>query len=178
MKYMLKCSEEKFNTIRAILDSYKLEYSSDFDLLFVSKNIQEKISIAYISFDENNLLELESYLSKLSINTFMSEKLIVRDDTSSIPINKHDIEYIYAGNNKCYVVADNEYKINLSLSELETRLRGDGFLRINKSEIVNLKKINRIRSWFSNRYLIHLGSEREFVVTNNYYKVFKNHIGL
>jgi len=178
MKYMLKCNDVNFDAIKAILDSYELEYASDFDLLFVSKEYGEEEKDAYISFSEDNLLELEGYLSKLKIATFISGKLLVKDETSTLPINREDIEYIYAGNNKCYVVSGTEYTISMSLMDLETKLKGDGFLRINKSEVVNLKKIKRIRSWFSNRYLLDLGSDKEFVVTSSYYKSFKKSIGL
>ncbi len=178
MKYMLKCSNENYKEIKDLIDSNNLEYSSIYDVLFISKSCDEVVSEAYISFSETNLIELKNYISKLKISFSMSDKLNVKDETSTIPLCKSKITYIYAGNNISYVVADKEYRINLSLHEIESRLLEDGFLRINKSEIINLKQIKNIKSWFSNRYLVRLNTDQELVVTSSYHKSFKKSIGL
>ncbi|NTW90446.1 MAG: LytTR family transcriptional regulator, partial [Erysipelotrichaceae bacterium] len=56
--------------------------------------------------------------------------------------DKHSIVYTLKG----------EYTTHLSLDKLEERLQNCGFMRVQRSYIVNLNMINEFVPWFNNTY--------------------------
>jgi DNA-binding LytR/AlgR family response regulator len=72
------------------------------------------------------------------------------------------------------------YTTNLTLRELETKLKPPLFLRTHKSYIANLEKVREIVPWFNNTYLLRLEGceEHEIPVARHYIKPFQDMIGL
>lgn len=71
------------------------------------------------------------------------------------------------------------YTTNLTLRELEERLKPPKFLRTHKSYIANLDRVQEIISWFNNTYMLKLeGCEEQIPVARHYIKAFQNLIGL
>ncbi|MGX9133490.1 LytTR family DNA-binding domain-containing protein [Rummeliibacillus sp. JY-2-4R] len=89
-----------------------------------------------------------------------------QDEWAPIPIEK--ISHFESLNKKNWFYADNEqYKINLTLKELQKRLP-DYFLRIHRSYIINIHAINRITRDFSSNLIITMQDGTELTVSQSY----------
>ncbi|MGM0523986.1 MAG: LytTR family DNA-binding domain-containing protein [Bacillota bacterium] len=71
-----------------------------------------------------------------------------------------------------------DYRLKEKLYELETSLQSEGFIRINKSTIVNVLHIHEIIPWFNGRLLLKLTNKEEVEVSRSYANDFKTYLGL
>lgn len=90
------------------------------------------------------------------IDTNMPKKLPVqRKDGIINLIPYRDILYGEASGKEVKIITTKEeYLFEGTLSELEMRLKKEGFLRIHKSYVVNLKRIEAVIPWFKGTYWI------------------------
>lgn len=104
-----------------------------------------------------------------------SEKLIMKKKQIWKLVDISDICYFRASDHKITAVtANDEYKLNYTLRELEQQLPAGKFLRVHKSIIVNSDYIDEIIPWFNYTYKIMLtGGKGEIFVSRNYIKQFK-----
>lgn len=71
-----------------------------------------------------------------------------------------------------------DYRLKEKLYELEQSLQSEGFIRINKSTIINIRHINEIVPWFNGRLLLKLTNKEEVEVSRSYANDFKTYLGL
>lgn len=91
-----------------------------------------------------------------------------------------DILYCEAseGGVKVITVKD-EYYFDGTLTELETRLKEEGFMRVHKSYIVNLKRIEAVLPWFKGTYWIVIeGKKNQIPVSKSIVKELKEVLGI
>jgi DNA-binding LytR/AlgR family response regulator len=95
-------------------------------------------------------------------------------------INYQDIILLETASGDIYArtTIDKDYRLKEKLYELEALLGADGFIRINKSNIVNVLHINEIVPWFNGRLLLKLTKEKEVEVSRSYANDFKRFLGL
>lgn len=178
MKYKLICRKEYICEVKTLIESFGLTPSDDYDILFAEKNDDNCLQENHFSFHCDRIPHLEKFLRLLVAEAFKNNHLLVKDKDSYVPLSYEDIFHVSAGNNCSYVFSDVKFKVSKTLLEMEKKLRSKGFLRINKSEIVNIQKIKRIDPWFSSRFVLRLKNDVELVVTKSYCKAFKEYIGL
>lgn len=75
------------------------------------------------------------------------------------------------------ILMDKSYSIKYTLKELESKLPVEKFIRINKSEIVNIDKIEHITPLLGLRLKLTLTSKKTAYVTRSYFYFFKDMIG-
>lgn len=94
------------------------------------------------------------------------EKLAVRTNKGNLKLLEYnEIILLYTHDSKVYVKTyDQEYQIDLSLSELEDRLKQAEFLRVHRSYLINLNKIKEIVPWFKGKYQVLMGDDRQMEV--------------
>ena len=64
---------------------------------------------------------------------------------------------------------DNQFAVNLTLNNLESRLARYGFVRTHKSFLVNINKLKRILPWGHRSYLAKLyGTQKEVLISRKY----------
>ena len=93
-----------------------------------------------------------------------------------IPTN----EVIYAtieGRSVRVFTEKRSYLTSYTLSELENLL-GHSFLRVHKSFLANLSKIDSIIPWFNNTYNIMMQGGTEVPVSRSYVKAFRERLEL
>ncbi len=84
-----------------------------------------------------------------------------------------------AGKGVRVITHKGEYLFNGTLSDLEVRLKLDGFLRVHKSYLINLKKIQAVIPWFKGTYWIVLeGEKRQIPVSKSLIKELKEILGI
>ncbi|MDO8880273.1 MAG: LytTR family DNA-binding domain-containing protein [Coriobacteriia bacterium] len=72
-------------------------------------------------------------------------KLAVRKGGRTVLLDLDDVIYVSAKNKSTYVhTYENQYLVDLTLSELEERLSKDAFRRLHRSYMINLNKVKEI----------------------------------
>lgn len=60
------------------------------------------------------------------------------------------------------------YRVRDTLQHYESTWAGLGFLRVNRSQLVNLRHVNEIVPWFNSRYVLRLTGSDELEVSKTY----------
>lgn len=128
---------------------------------------------------ENKNVRLMEMLSK--------EKIIEQD---RLPVWVNDRMVILALEDILYVTADKKgstvlyakngnYFSNLTLNEIEDKLKPPMFFRTHKSFLVNLRRIKEIIPWFNNTYVLVFNEcKGEVPVSRHYIKEFNRLMGI
>lgn len=107
-------------------------------------------------------------------------KLAVRKGGRTVLLSIDDIVYISAKNKSTYVhTYENQYLVDLTLTELEERLGKERFERVHRSFMVNLEKIKEILR-VDGAYVIVVTDrdETQIPVARRHLKHFKEAVGL
>ncbi|GAB6183875.1 LytR/AlgR family response regulator transcription factor [Thermodesulfovibrio hydrogeniphilus] len=116
------------------------------------------------------------------VNTETPKKLPVKQKEGIINLIPYkDILFGEASESgvKILTSKNEEYFYDGTLTELELRLRKEGFFRIHKSYVVNLKKIEAIIPWFKGTYWIVLEGEKSRIpVSKSMIKELKKILGI
>lgn len=116
---------------------------------------------------KNNLLKN----SKDLISVFKDDDVYV--------INNNEIIRAYAEEKNVYIeTIENLYKTRLKIYELEERLNSNKFIKISRSEIVNLDFVKRLDLSFIGTIAVELKNGKVSYVSRRNLKNFKNAIGL
>ena len=98
-------------------------------------------------------------------DTLLLNKLSVKAEGNIFLFNPEEIDYIEANEGKCYVYVRKEgYVSQMTLDELEQKLKSFGFYRCHRSYLVNIQKVTEIVRWTRSSYSLRLANYREFMV--------------
>ncbi len=104
-------------------------------------------------------------------------KISINSDKKMILVDIADIVYIETGNRACIVhTKTKSYTTPSSMNSFEERLKENGFFRIHKSYLINLKFVIEIYPWFNNTTCVKMqGYEKEILtVGRNQIKELKH----
>lgn len=108
----------------------------------------------------------------------VDHRLITMKDDKSFLIDREDIYYIEAVDTSVVLYTkEDSFDIKLKLYELEEELP-DYFIRINKSCIVNLLKVNAIQPDFGKRLILDLENKEKLIVNRTYVDTFKRKLNM
>jgi DNA-binding LytR/AlgR family response regulator len=94
-------------------------------------------------------------------------------------IDKHDILYFESVDKNCFIYKkDCFYETSLKLYEIEEMLTEMGFIRVTKSQIVNIAKIESLCPDFGGRIEIILENGYKLVASRQYSKLLKKRMRL
>ena len=100
-------------------------------------------------------------------------------DGEVIPVGSSDIIRIFAQNQRVYVTTEEgTFRLHERLYELEEKLDNSRFLRISNSEIVNLKKIQRLDTNLTGTVKMFLDGSQETYVSRRYVSKIKKALGI
>ncbi len=173
MKFDLMCKENIKGIIEELLRSKGVEVSEESKYLLSDKGKSDKLEI---NFNFENLDILLEFAEEVSGVMKKNKKSIVgkREDKFEILKNSEIIYFEAEGNNVYSKTTKGIYKIKEKLFEIEERLGEEGFIRINKSCVVNVVNVREIIPWFNSKLLLKFeGSETEQEVSRAYIKKFK-----
>jgi len=122
------------------------------------KRVKSTNPFGYIvkPFNENTLLaNIELALHKQSLNTstepVVKEKdsFFIKTKGEFLKIDKNEILFFEAYDNYCYVyTTTKKHLISHSLKNVEQKLKGEKFLRVHRSFIINFSKIDSIQEGY------------------------------
>lgn len=116
---------------------------------------------------KNNILKK----SKDVINVFKDDEVYI--------INNEEIVRAYAQNKTVYIETIKDlYKTKLKIYELDERLNKSKFIKISRSEIINLKYVKRLDLSFIGTIAVELKNGKVSYVSRRSLKDFKKEIGL
>lgn len=94
------------------------------------------------------------------------------DETAWIPIEQ--VYYFDSVDKRTFAyLADRVYQVDMTLAEIETAFRRQGFARINKSNVVNIHRIDKIRPLLNMRVCAVLDNGESLVVNRSYKSHFE-----
>jgi two-component system LytT family response regulator len=108
-----------------------------------------------------------------------SEKFVVKHDGKVSFLKMREIEYFEAAGNYVEIhTAHSQHIIYDSLSKLESRLDTEKFLRIHRSTIVNVDKINELEPYFNGEFIVKLHCGKKLKISRTYSQAAKTRLGM
>lgn len=167
-------------------DEYAIEAFELGAIDYILKPFEEKrieITLRRIENLKRNEDEWSKALKKFSdfINQSIPKKLPVQQTDGIIHLIPYkDILFGEACAKGVKIVTmKNEYLFDGTLSELDLRLKNEGFLRVHKSYIVNLRRIEAVIPWFKGTYwLVIEGQKAQIPVSKFLVKELKEILGI
>ncbi len=157
-EYALKAFEE--NTVDYLLkpiEQRRLDKAVD--------KLRQLFEHQALRFDEN----VERLLSRLA--TAPLKRLQVKVGDRIVLVDCADIVYFDSEDKYTYLhTADQKYIVDLTLTELESKLDSTDFVRIHRSAIVNMRHMLELVKWFGGKYKVKLRDKdrTELVVSRSY----------
>lgn len=148
MKIKLICQKENYETYKTMLEKSGFTISADATLTFKEDDYNQETFIG----EYQSSFEIIHYSRIIYIESFGHE------------ITLH--------------TKDKSFSIREKLYELEGILVDKQFIRINKSQIINIKAIKEINPTFNSRINLSMINKEKLTVTRNYAAAFKRSIGL
>lgn len=138
-------------------------------------------------FQKKNLTEdrLDVYYRKMTEQIEQVLHVVKKDrpqlygveDGEKIMLPIDGVFYIDTVDKKTFAyLSEKVYQIHGNLSTLEESLEEHGFCRINKSNIVNIYRIRKIRSEANMRMKVVLENEEELMISRYYRKIFQGYL--
>ncbi|NLM96661.1 MAG: LytTR family transcriptional regulator [Halanaerobiaceae bacterium] len=184
MDIKLLCSKNYQVLLEEFLRSRNFNISDNASIHLIESGypIPEKgISIVFHPDQLDKLVTFldESIFSNKQSFDFRNGRIVGQYQDSYEIIELKDIILFEASENYVYSLTnDKKYKIKEKLYQLEEMLANSGFIRINKSSIVNILYIKEIVPWFNGRLLLKLNNKLELEVSRNYANDFKKFLGM
>ena len=177
-KYKLLCKKENEEILKELFKANNIILDQEASVTLCERGLFSEDNDIIIYFQSETISTLLSIIKKDKQKlTILMGKL----DEVYVPIDINSIVYFNAYGNDTYAntVDGNRYKIKNKLYELEEGVLSTRFIRINKSEIVNISYIIRITPLFKGKLILKLQGYKEQVdISRNYIKEFKERIGM
>lgn len=139
------------------------------------KSIYEEIEVHVCNNSENQEVK-ELYRT---IKSMVDYRLIAYKEDEKKIISCSEIIRIYTQNKKVYVTTiSGEYRLRERLYELEQKIDTTQFIRISNSEIVNIKKMNKIDTSMTGTIHLYLDHDIETYVSRRYVRKIKEALGI
>jgi DNA-binding LytR/AlgR family response regulator len=143
-----------------------------------------KILVEHRPGDENKvILRCETLddemLEALALLKERSAKITAYKNGETFMLPPDSVYYMDAVDNKTFVYTKEDvYETPNSLSELESHYQNAGFVRIGKSQVVNLRHIEKLKSLPDRRIEVTLGSSERLIVSRHYRQVLQAKLGM
>jgi len=110
-----------------------------------------KIALQHISFQQTKPTENEDHVSKLD------DRLFIRHKDKMVKVTISDILFLEADRNYCKIyTVDKDYLVSSPMSTIEEEISSKKFIKVHRSFIVNMSKIDAI------------GENKEYLILNDH----------
>ncbi len=139
------------------------------------KNIEPEVIVTGDT-DSDIVKKIISTLEELDTTSSTNKNILLKDEEGHVIRELAEVMYIFAIKNKTFVKIDKEeYECKLKLYEFE-ELRNNGFIRISKSTVINIKYLDRISMEFSGNFTITMNNKEKLTLSRSYAKEFKKYL--
>ncbi|MBT4637969.1 MAG: LytTR family transcriptional regulator [Deltaproteobacteria bacterium] len=183
MKVNLVCSSRNEKVLIEIFKSRQISLDKSATISFVERGHstpESGVSVLFNYFELNDLIDFMDSFQVSATKNHKLELLTGKKDNSFEVIKPDMICFFMSDGNYVYCQTEvQRLEINKKLYELESSYADMGFIRINKSHVVNILKVNEIVPWFGGRLLLSFkGIKDEIPVPRHYVSGFKEFLGL
>lgn len=120
--------------------------------------------------------EIEKMVATLRM---MERQLTGRKDGQTFIIPVEKVIYMEAVDRKCFLYTEEAvYESDFKLYELEEQLKESWFIRISKSMMINLKKVQSLKAGIDRRILITMQNGEQIVASRQYAEELKRKLGV
>lgn len=101
--------------------------------------------------------------------------VIGKKDGENYRLNLEDIYYFEAVENRVFAYVEKDvYEVNYKILELEEFLKNTSFLRVSRTVILNILKIEKVSTLVNGRILAILLNKEKMIISRAYSKDFRN----
>lgn len=182
MNVKLLCHKKNKKCISDILFANNIIVDDTSSIILCEESFQDESNYDIkIVFRISAISELANFFQGYLSSQLSSNIILGKYNDTYTPINMSEISYFNGLNNDTYANVSNgkKYLVKNKLYQLEEMLSGKSFFRINKSELINIKKITLIIPMFKGKLLVNLeGYKPPFDISRGYTQDFKKRLGL
>jgi len=182
MNIKLVCRDENKTDITKLLIASCIDIDDAAEVVMVEEGLEHSVeSEIKIVFTKSAFPALISFLK--SSESYLSPVGIITGKINEVfyPISIENIVYINAINNEVFIhdTQRNQYAVKHKLYQLEHTMLPEYFIRINKSEIVNIKRIQTIAPMFKGKLILYMeGYKNPLDISRNNTRAFKERLGM
>ncbi len=137
-----------------------------------SKEIEETQVIIKCKKKDDEILEIEKSL------TFLNRVVTGKIEGRNYTLTPSQIYYFESIDNKVFAYTKEQvFDINLKLYQLEDMFENTPFIRINKSTVLNTRKIQSFASSINGRMEAVLKNKERVVISRKYVSILRNMLG-
>lgn len=168
----LLCSDKMSERLKQELSKYYIEVKPDSHVVLVEQGYplpREKLCIVFDALDYMDAVKLA--VSGIQADMPFRHKVTGLSENKFAVIEPGDVRYLEAGSDgiAAYTMS-NRYSMKGTLQYYEHVWGAQGFIRINKSQLVNLLHVKEIIPWFNSRYVLRMNNHTELEVSKVYSK--------
>ncbi|MHA6481806.1 LytTR family DNA-binding domain-containing protein [Paenibacillus sp. strain BS8-2] len=180
MMVQLLCSDKVYEKLKHELAKHQIEIVQESSLALVERGYDipgDKLCIVFDAIDYMDVIKL--LISGARDETPYRNTLTGLSGNNFAVFESKDVMYLEAGaDGIAAVTATNRYAIKETLQYYEGIWLAKGFVRINKSQLVNLMHVKEIIPWFNSRYVLRLNNNVELEVSKMFSKKLRSTLNI
>ncbi|WP_372631158.1 LytTR family DNA-binding domain-containing protein [Cohnella sp.] len=168
----LLCSNRIYDKLRQELAKYRIEVDPDSGLALVERGYDQPADKLCLVFDAIDYMDAVKLLvSGVRADLLSLDTLTGLSDNKFAVLEPREVLYLEAGSDGILAYSPSgRYSVKDTLHYYETSWAAKGFIRINKSQLVNLLHVKEIIPWFNSRYVLRLDNGVELEVSKMFSK--------
>ncbi|MGO4369742.1 LytTR family DNA-binding domain-containing protein [Paenibacillus sp. MCAF20] len=172
----LLCSNKVYEKLKQELSKYQIDIIHDSDLVLVEQGYDipsGKTSVVFDAIDYMDVVKL--LVSGVREDIHLTNTLTGFSENKYAVIEPRDVLYVEASSDGLMAYTrSNRYSIKETLQYYENMWAVKGFIRINKSQLINLLHVKEIIPWFNSRYVLRMDNNAELEVSKMFSKKLRN----
>ncbi len=176
----LLCSNKVHEKLRQELSKYQIDIKEDSELVLVEHGYDlpsGKLSVVFDAVDYMDVVKL--LVSGVQEERRYMHTLTGLSDNKFAVIEPRDVIYLEASGDGVMAYTESKpYRIKETLHYYESIWAAQGYIRINKSQLVNLLRVKEIIPWFNSRYVLRMDNNAELEVSKMFSKKLRNTLNI
>lgn len=172
----LLCSTKVYEKLKVELSKNQIEIVKDNQLVLVERGYDipsDKLCVVFDAIDYMEVIKL--LLLGVRKDVHFNNTVTGFSENKYAVIEPKDILYLEAGLDGIMAyTANNHYSMKETLQYYEVLWIEKGFIRVNKSQLVNLLHVKEIIPWFNSRYVLRMYNGTELEVSKIYSKKLRS----
>lgn len=120
--------------------------------------------------------KLQKLIDQIRLYSF---SIVCKKDKDIYQISLKDAYYIESVEEKTFVYLEKEvYESNLKLYELEEQLKNTSYIRVSKSIILNIEKLQSVKPLINGKLEANLKNNEKILINRHYVPEFKKKFGI